>query len=1053
MSYLSDSDNDFPEMSPLFQEVAEQLLNTQYSTPLPPSSGVVREATILPEEQQLFIIIDSYLQYVDDTCTSTELIVRMWPGQGHEERFVHLRDEWQNSLLSRGDPAFVIGEWVLKDDPFGMGGKKYSMVIDEMKGYFVLLPQILIQGTKLAASQNCNRKAYLIDLLPQGHTDLKMLKGTIIHELIQIILLEGPIENLEARIDNLLETEKLSLYFIGKDKKSFIEEIKSSLDVIYRIGENVKSEFNDKNFNINGNGQIYENIQALPPYGCKTVKEEENIWSFQWGLKGKIDVTLQSGDYLFPLEIKSGNSFRGVSPRDSHILQLAAYIFMVKEKYKEKSGNAGALFYSSDSVSFNILPSHRELFHIMMKRNKLAHAIAHGTIPETTHSERDCKYCENAILACAFLETGETKKSPISRFLKTKLSYLPEEHHIEFYRNFEQNLLEEMQLSQNAQMMIWLTDLKTRIKLGRAINKLKVEEGIYRELNFVAKSGKLSKFSGSKTSFVMITRNGNPPVVGRGYITSICLETNKISVEMIESSLEIGEENICIDIWESSTGVDICRTNLLSLFASDNVDSIRLRELIVDSKPPVFDHFNKFVSLETQLNTNVDQTLAINAALASKDYMLLLGMPGTGKTTTVAKLISTLAKQNQKILIASYTHTAVDNLSLKLAEQGINFIRIGQTTSIHEDILRYSLDKIVDEVDSIDNLRNIIDNCHIYASTCLGFNHPLISSQIFDVCIIDEASQINVPTVLGPLSRCKRFILVGDHYQLSPIRKYHSEMNEKQQSLFRILCEAHPHAIITLRTQYRMNNDILQLCNNLVYNLRMRTGSTVVGNRKMKVPHPELINEFDRIHKEWLQLAVQSDPSIVIYNTDKAKLLEKGTRGSKMNSGEAAVVSAIAISLILCGVSPNQIGIISPYRAQVLYIRESLEILLKNSQKYYPLLINNINEIKTQIECHTVDKFQGRDKEIILFSSVKSNTKHSPGVHITDWQRLNVSITRAKSKFILVGSLNTLNNSPFFQKMFSLLKENNFYTLPFEIDQANMKPFDSISKVSSLSED
>ncbi|KAH0787602.1 DNA replication ATP-dependent helicase/nuclease DNA2 isoform X1 [Histomonas meleagridis] len=1027
MDFLSDSDDSMTEMSPLFTEVSNQLMELPFSSDLPPSSGSCQEAGEISTTQPLFIVIDTFEQSIDDQIYESELIVRLWPGIGQEERFVHLRGFWCSSKITMGDTAFVIGNWVKKDETYGLYNNKYSMVIDNEQGYFILLPQILIQGTKLAASQICDRKAYLMDISPSGCTNFFMLKGTIIHELIQIILIEGSIDSFEARIDNLLETEKLSLYFIGQDKATFIREISNSLSVIRKISDNIKLNFqSSEKYNFNQPTHVFENIQFLPPYGCSIVNEEESIWSFQWGLKGKIDVTLQDDEHIFPLEIKSGKSM-GAIPRSEHILQLAAYIFMMKEKYPEKSGNSGALFYSGDSVSFNIAPTHNELLHIIMKRNKLAHAIAHGTVPSTVGTEKFCNNC-SGITACAFLETGETIKSPIAKFLRSNLPYYPNEHHISFYRNFERNLLEEMQVVYNAQTMIWMTPLNIRIRNGRAISDLKVAEGINTEMNFIAKEGTIERSTITKGSFVMFTRNGVPPIVGRGRVTTINLEENVICVEVIESVLVPDEEGICLDIWESITGVDICRTNLLSLFASDNIISgIRLRELVVDLQPPIFDPLPDIDSIDYGLNE--DQRRAIQTAIASKDYMLLLGMPGTGKTTTVASLIGTLAKRNERILIASFTHTAVDNLCIKLAEQHINFIRIGQTTSIHDDILRYSLDKIIEETDSVDSLKNVLDNCKIFASTCLGFNHPLISSRLFDVCVVDEASQIDVPTVLGPLSRCKRFILVGDHYQLSPIRRYGSEMNEKPPSLFRILCEAHPHAVVTLRTQYRMNDDILKLCNTLIYNQRMRTGLS-----------------------GWLKPTIEGTPSILMYDTDQVEMLEMKGHGSKMNRGEAAIISAAAVTLVLCGISPTQIGIISPYRAQVHFIKEALEFQLRSAQLYFPTLINDIEVIKKQLECHTVDKFQGRDKEVVMFSAVKSNRKSSPGVHITDWQRLNVSITRAKTKFILVGSRKTLENSPIFSKMFEILGEKCFYTLPSDVDQANAKPFTNFTKIIPLDE-
>ena len=142
-------------------------------------------------------------------------------------------------------------------------------------------------------------------------------------------------------------------------------------------------------------------------------------------------------------------------------------------------------------------------------------------------------------------------------------------------------------------------------------------------------------------------------------------------------------------------------------------------------------------------------------------------------------------------------------------------------------------------------------------------------------------------------------------------------------------------------------------------------------------------------------------------------------------------------------------SLISPYRAQVIYIREAIARHLQVVQSYYQHFLGDINELKTAIECHTVDKFQGRDKECIIFSCVKSNRRFKPGNHITDWQRLNVAVTRAKRKFILIGSSLTVSKSPFFARMLSLLGDRAMSRLPSEIDQVNTRPFTANSVISN----
>ena len=340
----------------------------------------------------------------------------------------------------------------------------------------------------------------------------------------------------------------------------------------------------------------------------------------------------------------------------------------------------------------------------------------------------------------------------------------------------------------------------------------------------------------------------------------------------------------------------------------------------------------------------------------------------------------------------------------------------------------------------------------VFASTCLGCNHSILLNEanncLFDYCIIDEASQINVPTVLGPLALSKRFILVGDHYQLPPITRYGIGKGEEQMaSLFRLLSETNPEALVTLRTQYRMNDDILKLCNILIYGMRMRMGSPSVASARLHLSSIDSFQEVDDFHKNWLRIAIQANPSVVFYNTDPASMNEAKGKGSKLNYGESFVASIIVVALMMCGLSPSKIGVISPYRAQVTLTNRMIKTqiaavnsFMTNGNNNIPFF-SNLDDINDLLEVHTVDKFQGRDKDVIIFSAVKSNSQNRIGTHISDWQRLNVSITRAKKKFILIGSKSTLNNSPFFRKFFKIVNEETIFDLPDELPEVNIKPF------------
>ncbi|KAK8895551.1 hypothetical protein M9Y10_024020 [Tritrichomonas musculus] len=1081
MSFLGSDDDDSESctLSLLQEKVFSQLHEEpQIQNPYE-GAGSVQTVESFSIAQPLFIVIDYFLIGSD---MEPEIIVRLWPGFKCEERFVHLKQMWSRSKISIGDTAFVVGDWEKRDDPYGFYTQKLSCFITDSNGFFILLPQVLIQGTRLAESQDCERKAYLMDFLSTAGTNISMLKGTVVHELIQSVLKGTLASDIDAKLDNILDSKQEELYEINKTTETFKPDLEDYLQKIREIATSLESRYNNYHQFGKSENKIQE-VNKLPPYGCKTVNEEENIWSFQWGVKGKIDATLKQNGRLFPLELKSGSSYRG-GPRDSHILQLASYMFMMQEKYKQLSGQSGIIYYAKDSISFEVAPKHLELMHIIMRRNVLSHAISHGTVPPTTGKASSCNLCDRKS-ACAFLESGEKSKSKIADQLRSFLSFEPKQQYIDFFKKWEKILLDEMYVTRASQTMIWLSTVKKRTENGRAIAHLTAKRDCVGNLELIAEDPSYITSSMIQVSdYIMLTKSGKPPIIGRGRIIEI--KENRITLEMYESSLkkiriqsdfnddvveikkedvsnnndddldEVIDNDLCIDKWETTSSVDICRGNLMSLFTGQaSATGSRLIDLIVDYEKPLFKELTFEEKEWKDRRLNDDQNNAIRMAISAKDYMLLLGMPGTGKTTALVSLIKRMVDDGNRVLVASFTHTAVDNICLKMNEERVNYIRFARSESLHHDVVDHSIDKIVAD-STADEIRTKLDSCQVFATTCLGCSHPLLDMQSqagrpFDICVVDEASQISLPTVLGPISRSRRFILVGDHYQLPPITRYAvGNGEESPPSLFRLLSEANPEAIVTLRTQYRMNDEILSLCNQIVYGFRMRTGSHAVAKRRMKLNNLSSLKKYNPYHQEWLNIAMSSDPSIVFYNTDRVPMYEQKNKGSKCNTEEAATVSIIVVSLILCGLLPSKVGVISPYRTQVNFIRKAIKKQLAYVKQFFPSIITD--DFNEEIEVHTVDKFQGRDKECIVFSSVKSNKRCSPGTHITDWQRLNVAVTRAKTKFILVGSMDTLSNSPFFKKMFRIIDEKCIYSLRNDFNEVNFEPFCTVASISSLAD-
>ncbi|KAF7247421.1 DNA replication ATP-dependent helicase/nuclease DNA2 [Varanus komodoensis] len=298
----------------------------------------------------------------------------------------------------------------------------------------------------------------------------------------------------------------------------------------------------------------------------------------------------------------------------------------------------------------------------------------------------------------------------------------------------------------------------------------------------------------------------------------------------------------------------------------------------------------------------------------------------------------------------------------------------------------------------------------------MGINHPIFTRKQFDFCIVDEASQISQPICLGPLFYSLRFVLVGDHQQLPPLVQ-NAEARDlgMSESLFKRL-EQNKDAVVQLTVQYRMNSKIMTLSNKLVYEGKLECGSERVSKAVIDLPNlKELKLEQEYCSEMWLKETLDPNNPVCFLNTEKVSAPEQTEKGGISNVTEARLVLFLTTLFIKAGCKPSDIGVISPYRHQLKIITD----LMTNSY---------INKV----EVNTVDKYQGRDKSIIIVSFVRNNYDGNLGELLKDWRRLNVAITRAKHKLVMVGCVPSLCHYPPLKKLLCYLKtEALIFSIPF----------------------
>lgn len=537
-----------------------------------------------------------------------------------------------------------------------------------------------------------------------------------------------------------------------------------------------------------------------------------------------------------------------------------------------------------------------------------------------------------------------------------------------------------------------------------------------------------------------------------GFIKSISSTSVSVAVDRSlfawtrHQGIDVNNVAWRIDTEEIYASHNTAKRTLENLFCCDEATDLgRLRGLVVDGMRPNFDiQIDNGTSVagvtqKFKLVLNDDQSRALKMALRAKDYLLILGMPGTGKTTTLAAIVLAYACQGKSVLLCAHTNSAVDNLLQRFVDVGFgDFVRLGRNTRVIDSRIHpYHISSLRErcQISTTEHLERALDEPKVVATTCLGINHPLLIRRgRFDLVVVDEASQVLQPICLGPLQFAGGpFILVGDHYQLPPllraqqaaeapieeprdkdnmtlfakyVKGYDNGESPMNESLFRRLCEFHPEAMVSLSKQYRMASEIMSLSNELVY-----TGSLSCGSDTVDVQRLEITEDFSGALSPWLEAVVEPSRRVLFLDLPDEEGASPPTANRRGREGdsrrdnpeEGEVVLKCIRSLAERNVNPQDITVLSPFRAQIGLIKE----LLRGNSKSDGISLEGVGVF-------TIDQYQGRDNECVIVSFVRNDG--SVGPLLKDWRRINVALTRAKRKLLLVGSSRTLLRGGFFLK-------------------------------------
>lgn len=437
---------------------------------------------------------------------------------------------------------------------------------------------------------------------------------------------------------------------------------------------------------------------------------------------------------------------------------------------------------------------------------------------------------------------------------------------------------------------------------------------------------------------------------------------------------------------------------------------------------------------------NASQEQAVRDVLRAKDVLIVHGPPGTGKTTTLVEAISEVLRREPQVMVCAQSNTAVDWICQQLSDRGIAVLRIGNPSRVTETMLantyehrfeshpdypdlwqiRRSIRQLYSQLrkargenfhQKIARLREradeiemrirhtLFDQSRVIACTLTGAANQLLVGQHYHTLFIDEAAQALEAACWIPLQRVDRVILAGDHQQLPPTIKSPEAMRAGLgRTLMEQVAQRKPEVVRLLRVQYRMNEALMRFSSEWFYHGLLEAAP--------EVRHRSLLDDVD-------------DPLVWIDTPTEAAEQFVGSSYGRINKTEASLtlqalhhyVERIGRHRLIA--ERVDFAIISPYRAQVQYLRN----LVRHDEMLRPL--------RKQITVNTVDAFQGQERDVVMVSLVRSNEQGQIGF-LSDLRRMNVAITRARFKLIILGSKDTLCQHKFYKKLFDRCKQVSF---------------------------
>lgn len=638
------------------------------------------------------------------------------------------------------------------------------------------------------------------------------------------------------------------------------------------------------------------------------------------------------------------------------------------------------------------------------------------------------------------------------------------------------NIQEELQLSKKLLRVEWKEDLEQfkRKTWGKSIVErkesgscwypvqvVKVKTGLADKLLVEVKNSSLPLSggfqSGKSVSLFSNSSENDPQKTSLSGVINYVRGDRMMITLGVESPPEwFNEGKLGIDLLFDENTYRQMETSLDAVIRAESGRLAELKRVLLGDSRAGFGETGVEISLD---GLNDGQCKAVDLVLRAKDVAIIHGPPGTGKTTTLVAAIRETLKKSDQVLACAPSNAAVDLLVEKLMRQGVQTLRIGHPARIDDDILGQTLDSKISAHPSYKDLRklkkslaelkrqakkfrrsfgsrehsqrqqqydearrvqqeismledyirfDVYQQTEVFACTLAGAASPALKGMRFPVVFIDEAAQGLEPATWIPLLAADKVVMAGDHCQLPPtVKSIEAAGLGLSETLFEKVIARQPKAAKMLGIQYRMPSLIMGFSSRYFYRNELIAAPNTYSHRL--TAEEQVLTFIDTAGSGYGEFTDRE--TLSIQNVEEAKFTLDHLVATIKRIGRRHFVE-----------NAWEIGLISPYRAQV----ELLKKLIKEEDSYAIL-----QELEDLLTVDTIDGFQGQERDLILISLVRSNAEGEIGF-LADIRRMNVALTRAKRKLIVVGDSATLASHPFYQRFLDYIEENGCYTSIYE---------------------